>query len=342
MEATPSRARPLPSRKAKPNGGDSANGERIAGNDQDGGESNQSAAGNGGHDQNGGGRSDDYRGDYGDRYSEKHTGKPYGPIRARLLALGYQLAKTFGFTLPGEQEPCFFEDRYELRPRIPPTKERQRKTSRYWHRANGQELNGTGPRRIIFNWPAIMAAGPGATVYISEGANKSVALIEKGLLATAAPYHQWGPECISALAGRHLLYLADHNPDGGDDPGPKYATDAQKKLGLGAASFRIVPTAHLWKYLPPGVRPIRQGDDVKDWLKLGGDSARLLEICREIPATGGATLQSVRASSVTRRGIRWLWPDRFARGKLGVIAGLLTKAKVSYSITLRRGSRALI
>lgn len=44
-----------------------------------------------------------------------------------------------------------------------------------------------------------------------------------------------------------------------------------------------MPAAHLWKHLPPGARAIRQGDDVKDWLELGGDPARLLEICHEIP-----------------------------------------------------------
>ena len=38
----------------------------------------------------------------------------------------------------------------------------------------------------------VLAAGPGSTVFITEGANKSKPLNEAGLLATAAPYHQWG------------------------------------------------------------------------------------------------------------------------------------------------------
>ena len=82
---------------------------------------------------------------------------------------GYQVTRTFDYTLPGVAEPRYYEDRYELHPNIAPTKERPRKTSRYWHRANGKELSGTGDRRIIYNWPAILAAGPGATVYIPKG-----------------------------------------------------------------------------------------------------------------------------------------------------------------------------
>jgi hypothetical protein len=128
-----------------------------------------------------------------------------------------------------------------------------------------------------------MQAGRGATVFITEGANKSEPLNAKGLLATAAPYHKWEDECVDALAGYHLVYLEDHNPDGGDDPGAKFAADARKHLAPRAASFRIVPTKHLWNRLPPGARAIRQGDDVKDWLELGGDAVKLLEISREIP-----------------------------------------------------------
>jgi hypothetical protein len=112
-------------------------------------------------------------------------------------------------------------------------------------------------------------------VYITEGANKSAALIEKSLLATAAPYHQWAPECVSALAGCHLIYLADHNPEGGDDPAMKLAASAQKKLAPGAASFRVVPTAHLWKYLPPSMRPIGKATTSR----IGSSSAVIQQSC---------------------------------------------------------------
>jgi DNA polymerase bacteriophage-type len=41
------------------------------------------------------------------------AGKPYGPVRARLIERGYRLAKSFSFVLPGDTEPLFYEDRYE-------------------------------------------------------------------------------------------------------------------------------------------------------------------------------------------------------------------------------------
>src|SRR5262249_1876984 len=219
---------------------------------------------------------------------ETHAGEPYGPIRAVLASKGYRGARSFAFTVPGESEPLFFEDRYELDPSITPSKALPRKTSRYRHRKDDQDLNGTGPRRIIYHWSTIMQAGPVATVFVTEGANKCDVLNAAGLLATAAPYHKWGPECISALAGRHLIYFEDHDlPDAnGRITAKKLSADAQAKLAPGAASFRIVPALHLWKQLGRNGAP-PHGWDVKDWCEAGGDPAKLLEICREIPADSG-------------------------------------------------------
>ena len=216
--------------------------------------------------------------------AEPDSDKPYGPIRLALAHKGYKVARSFAFTVPGEAEPLFFEDRYELSPSIPPTQDRPRKTCRYWHLKNGQDLNGTGPRRVIYHWPAIMQAGPGAEVFIAEGANKCDPLNAAGLLATAAPYHQWSPECVSALANRHLIYLEDHDhPDAeGGTTAKKLSADAQAKLGPDAASFRIVPALHLWKNLGRAGEP-PHGWDVKDWVAAGGVVVKLPEICREIP-----------------------------------------------------------
>jgi DNA polymerase len=222
-----------------------------------------------------------------DRSSEQQGDKPYGSIRAALLAKGYRLARSFPFMVPGESEPLFFEDRFELPPSIAPSPERPSKTYRFRHRDNGRELNGTGPRRIIYRWPAILAAGPGATIFITEGANKSEPLNGAGLLATAAPYHQWTPECAGALAGRHLIYLEDHDhPDAkGVIRAKLYSADARARLASGAASFRIVPALHLWRDLGRNGEP-PHGWDSKDWQEAGGNPARLPELCQAIPADG--------------------------------------------------------
>jgi DNA polymerase len=200
-------------------------------------------------------------GDYHGGESERGADKPYGPVRAALYARGYRVARAFPFTVPGEVEPRFYEDRFELRPEIKPTKERPHKTSRFWRRADGKEYCDTGPRRIVYNWPAIMAAGPGATVLITEGANKSEPLNKAGLLATAAPYHQWGPECIAALVSRHLIYFEDHDlaDEDGRIKAKEFSTNAHRNLGPIAASFRIVPALHLWKNLKRNGEPPHAG-----------------------------------------------------------------------------------
>lgn len=44
-------------------------------------------------------------------------------------------------------------------------------------------------------------------------------------------------------------------------------------------------------------------------------------------APSGPELESICASEVKMTGIKWLWPDRFAIGKLGIIAGLPDEGK---------------
>jgi DNA polymerase-1 len=216
----------------------------------------------------------------------EHAGKPYGPIRAALRSKGYSLARSFEFMVPGESAPLFYEDRFELNFAITPSKTLPRKECRFHHLCDGQELSGTGPRRIIYGWPAILHAGPGAEIFITEGANKSEPLCKAGLLATAVPYHKWTPECISALAGANLIYLEDH--DHPDEKGriraKQYSADARTKLVAGA-SFRIVPALHLWKNLGHSGEP-PHGWDVKNWIEAGGNPARLPELCRGIAVAG--------------------------------------------------------
>jgi DNA polymerase-1 len=169
-----------------------------------------------------------------DARDDQDFDKPYGPIRTALEVKGYRVVYSFPFPVPGDKAPLFWEDRYELLPGLTSSKQRPHKTSRYHHCKNGQDLNGTGQRRIIYNWLAIMQASPGAVVYITEGANKAEPLNRVGLLATAAPYHQWGPECVGALAGRHLVYLEDHDfpNEKGDSSHGTYAPTKLSQLAI--------------------------------------------------------------------------------------------------------------
>jgi DNA polymerase I-like protein with 3'-5' exonuclease and polymerase domains len=231
------------------------------------------------------------------------AGKPYGPIRDALVNKGYRVAKTFGFLVPGQKDPLFSEDRFELNPAIAPTKERPRKTCRFWHHNGaGIALNGTGPRRIVYNWPAIMAVGPGAAVFIAEGANKCDLLNGAGLCATAAPYHKWEPECISALAGRDLIYLEDHDlPDAnGKITAKRLSADAQARLAPGAKAFRIVPAAH------NGFEPASSGTittSTQDPPQLSSRSQ----------ACAGHIWQTMSHRADVAMRLRRSWSDRFMR-----------------------------
>jgi len=212
-----------------------------------------------------------------DTYAKDHADEPFND--ARLLQRGYQLTQVFDYTL-ADGTLLYQQSRYELRPDIPPLKERPRKRFLVHRKTNGADVFGAGDRRVIYNWPAIMRAAPGSFVFVPEGENKAKALIDAGLIATTVLSHEWAPECVAALTGHHLIILADH-----DTEGERLAGDAQRKLAPVAASVRVVLAPFLWKQLP-GEREPQPHDDVLDWIALGGDPRRLLEICREMPATG--------------------------------------------------------
>jgi putative DNA primase/helicase len=161
-------------------------------------------------------------------------------------------------------------------------------------------------------------------VFVVEGAYKAAPLIATGLLATAAPFHQWSPECVEALAGRHLVYLADHDhPDAnGKRSSERLAADARAKLALPAASFRIVPAKALWESLGCAGEP-PHGYDVRDWMEADGTAARLIALCAAIPdGRAGSRLVMVKASSVVARAVPWMWPGHLERGALELLAGV--------------------
>ena len=238
-----------------------------------------------------------------------------------LLQQGYKLARVFDYTL-ADATPLYQQNRYELKKGYTPSKKRPRK--RFlphrkvdeWH-----DVTGAGDRRVIYNWPAVMRAGPGSTVFVTEGEANAEALIGAGLLATTVLSHKWTPECVAALAERHLIILQDH-----DKKGEQYAAAAQRKLALTAASTRIVPTSHLWKHLSKN-RDLRAGDDVEDWIKLGGDVRKLLDICRKIAVVGSITLESMCATDVEIEDYEWMWPGRLALKKIALIVGLPDEGK---------------
>jgi DNA polymerase len=252
-----------------------------------------------------------------DTYTAEHADEPFDDA---YLRENYRLTWIFNFMLP-DGTLLYQHNRYELREGIRPTKKRPRKRFLTHRKVGGVEVFGAGDRRVIYNWPAIMHAAPGSFIFVPEGENKAEKLITVGLLATTVLSHKWTPECVAALTGHHLIILADHDKDG-----EKLAADAQRKLASIAASIRNVPAAHLWKHLPGGVEP-KPHDDVADWIKLGGDPGKLIEICREIPVAGTIVLDSVCAADEEIEDYDWVWFGRFALKKIGLLVGLPDEGK---------------
>ena len=213
-----------------------------------------------------------------DTHAEDHADKPFSDLFLRRR--GYALKRVFDYTLP-DGSVLYRQNRYELRPNAAPTKEHPRKRFLAHRTVDGKDLFGAGARRVIYQWPPIMRAAPGSSIFVAEGEANTDALVNAGYLATTVLSHQWTPECVAALTGHHLSILED-----ADDDGRKLAAIARAKLAPVAASVRIVPAAHLWKHLEPAGQEPALNDDVEDWINAGGDAAKLLEICREILPDG--------------------------------------------------------
>jgi hypothetical protein len=259
-----------------------------------------------------------------DTYPEEHAGEPFRD--ADLRAVGYRLTHVFDYTL-ADGTLLYQQNRYELPPGVRPTKKRPRKKFRPHRRVNGAEITGTGDRRVLYNWRAIMRAGPGSTVFVTEGETNAKALIAAGLLATTVLSHHWAPECIAVLTGHHLILLEDH-----DKEGKALAAAAQRKLAPVAASTRIVPTAHLWKHLPGAGEP-DVGNDVQDWIARGGNLKRLLDICREIPADGIISAEPYQFHAETDiPPWQWLYGRHLLRGEVAGTAAMGGTGKSTLSI----------
>jgi DNA polymerase-1 len=215
-----------------------------------------------------------------DTFARDHADEPFDDLWLRRQ--GYLCARVYDYTLP-DGTLLYQQNRYELQPGQAPTRHRPRKRFLPHRRVNGRAVFGAGNRQVIYNWPAIMRAGPGATVIVTEGEKNADALISAGILATTVLSHKWTPECVEALNGRHLIILEDH-----DESGRRLAADAKAKLSPVATSIRVVPYSYLWKHLDPAKRGAEPtaGEDVGDWLTKGGSPTQLLDVCREILVEG--------------------------------------------------------
>jgi hypothetical protein len=178
-----------------------------------------------------------------------------------------------------------------------------------------------GVRRVPYRLPEILQY-PDATVFVCEGEKDADRVASLKHCATTVASGKWTDDCAKPLAGRDIIILQDN-----DDAGAKKALTAAQALQGVAKTIRIVPL--------PDLKP---GGDVSDWLDADPQRAdKLVDVCFDVPEWTPAspaiptetmtTLQSARASSFEMKSIEWLWPYRYALGKLGLLVGLPDEGK---------------
>jgi DNA polymerase len=182
----------------------------------------------------------------------------------------------------------------------------------YWNGKDwvlGKPPSGPLPYRL----PQLIATAPDEIVAVCEGERDANTAADLGFVAT----------CNAGGAGK---FTADHArwftgkkhviiPEDNDDAGRNHAAKTAAMLHGIVPDIRIASFPEL---------PNR--GDLTDWVFLGHTREELIARSQPAPA-GSNVLNSVRASNITMRGLKWIWPDRFAIGKLGIIAGLPEEGK---------------
>jgi putative DNA primase/helicase len=190
---------------------------------------------------------------------------------------------------------------------------KQGKSYPQYHWGNGRWMTGkpNGPA-IPYRLPELLAAPPGAAVWIPEGELCADILAALGLIATTNPggAGKWTPELNKWLAGFPVAYVLEDNDAAGRDHVSKVAT----------ALNGTIPEIRVLTF-----RELREHGDVKNWIDAGGTLEQLLERAKQAPKF--AALECVCAADEEMEALDWIWPGRFAIGKIGLLVGLPDEGK---------------
>jgi putative DNA primase/helicase len=184
---------------------------------------------------------------------------------------------------------------------------------------------------------AALAKNPKTDVFIPEGEKDAETLAALGLIATTSSEgatnpkskkgSNWTPELNKWFAGVQRVFILEDN----DEPGRNFAREKA------AALAGIVPNVRIVSF--PDVPEM---EDVSYWLEHGHTKDELLARCEGAAPCGAEhKLEFLHAGEVKMEAIDWLWPGRFALGKLGLpdegkstllcyIAGRLTNPKLTW------------
>jgi hypothetical protein len=212
----------------------------------------------------------------------------------------------------------------QIEKRISTKTRRPQYPQRFWFNGCWSTTKPAGWVRIPYRLPEMLAAlakAPATSICCPEGEKDCETLAALGLIATtnsegATPLKvktsKWAPELNRWFHGvRRLFILADN-----DEVGRRFADEKARALASIVPDIRIV-------HFPD----TPQGEDVSWWLEHGHSKAELLARCEAAPRWNEAELDSVRADQVVMKAVTWLWPKRFAIGKIGIIAGLPDEGK---------------
>lgn len=176
------------------------------------------------------------------------------------------------------------------------------------HLENGRWVKGKpdGPA-FPYRLPELLAAPQGATAEITEGEEDADNLTRLGLITTTNPggAGKWTPELGKWLTGFARVNIYEDN----DTAGRKHIAR------VAAALSGIVPDIRVVTF-----REMPEHSDVSDWLKTGKTREQLLERVEQAPKF--LALESVRADEEEIKNLTWVWPGRFALGKIGLLVGL--------------------
>jgi DNA polymerase len=181
-----------------------------------------------------------------------------------------------------------------------------------YHQENGRWVKGKpkGPK-IPYHLPTLLAAAPDAPIWICEGEKDADNVAALGLIATtnSEGAGNWVDGLNSYFVGKKTVYLVEDN----DAAGRAHVARVASALAgivpdIRAVSFPDVPV----------------GEDVSWWLQHGGNKELLLERSKNAPFASAQSdgLKILRAADLEMCGLDWFWPERFARGKIGIIAGM--------------------
>ncbi|WP_271523273.1 AAA family ATPase [Bradyrhizobium sp. CCBAU 53380] len=193
----------------------------------------------------------------------------------------------------------------------------------FWVAGKWVKAKPKGWLRIPYCLPELLAAAPNTPVFIPEGEKDAESLRALGLVATTssegatppkAKVSKWAPELNKWFHGIQRVFILEDN----DEPGRKFAGEKALALSGIVEEVRIV-----------SFPDVPEGEDVTWWLQHGHGKDELLARCEAAPVwqNSGGVLENVCASEVAMRAIEWLWNNRFALGKIGIIAGLPDEGK---------------